>query len=376
VADEGQFAERTIPWALALSLLRFGADTLASRRLKELDPERQAAAPDLQGRLADAFALAPADRPARFAKASQRAADAIRTAGSALAPLAWFDVAYPELLWQITDPPFVLWCAGDPAHLSRPAIAIVGSRKATPAGVMIAARLASGLADAGFVVVSGMARGIDAAAHRAALDAGGASVAVLGCGADVVYPREHVGLAARLRESGAIVSEFPPGTPPLAHHFPLRNRIISGLCAAIVVVEASQRSGSLITARAALEQGREVLAVPGTVTSGQYSGCHALIKDGAALVETVDDVLGALGWARPAPPAASEDVNASVLNKLEKIMAVGEPYTVDDLETRSGLTGGELLAELGALEIAGLVARVPGGGFVKFDKSAIGEGNG
>ena len=376
MADEGQFPDRTIPWALALSLLRFGADTLASRRLKELDPDRQAAVSDLRTRLADALALPPADRAARFAKASERAADAFRTAGPELAPLAWFDAAYPELLWQITDPPFVLWCGGDPAHLTRPAIAIVGSRKATPAGVMVAARLATGLAEAGLVVVSGMARGIDAAAHRAALDAGGTSVAVLGCGADIVYPREHAALAKQLRQSGAIVSEFPPGTPPLAHHFPLRNRIISGLCAAIVVVEASQRSGSLITARAALEQGREVLAVPGTVTSGQYSGCHALIKDGAALVETVDDVLGALGWTRPAPAPVSAHANSGVVNRLEGIMAVGEPYTVDDLETRSGLTGGELLAELGALEIAGLVTRVPGGGFVKFDKSAIGEGNG
>jgi DNA processing protein len=376
VADEGQFTDRTISWALALSLLRFGADTLASRRLKELDPNRQATVFDLRTRLADALAVAPAERTGRFANASERAADALRRAGQDLAPLAWFDAAYPELLWQITDPPFVLWCGGDPAHLSRPAIAIVGSRKATPAGVMVAARLATGLAEAGLVVVSGMARGIDAAAHRAALAAGGTSVAVLGCGADIVYPREHAALARQLRQSGTIVSELPPGTPPLAHHFPLRNRIISGLCAATVVVEASQRSGSLITARAALEQGREVLAVPGTVTSGQYSGCHALIKDGAALVESVDDVLGALGWTRSPPAAVSAHANPGVVNRLEGIMAVGEPYTVDDLETRSGLTAGELLAELGALEIAGLVTRVPGGGFVKFDKSAIGEGNG
>jgi DNA processing protein len=221
-----------------------------------------------------------------------------------------------------------------------------------------------------------MARGIDAAAHQGALDASGVTVGVLGCGADVVYPREHASLAARIRAEGALASEFPPGMPPLAHHFPMRNRIISGLARAVVVIEASDRSGSLITARMALEQGRDVLAVPGNVSSGQHAGCHALIKDGAALVETVSDVLVALGWPARPGPGAGEASNHRVISKLEAAMAVGEPYTVDELSARTRLSGPQLLAELGALEVAGVVVRIPGAGFVKVDKSAIGGGNG
>lgn len=359
-----------------MSFLRFGSDTLAARLLKDLDSGREAADPDLPHRLADRLGWSSPERTARFAQAEARAADAIRRAGPLLRPIAWFQPAYPELLWHIPDPPIVLWCAGDAGFLARPGIAVVGSRRASPAGLMIARRLARGLAEAGVVVVSGLARGIDAAAHQAALETGAPGIAVLGSGADVVYPREHEGLAARLRASGAIVSEFPPGTPPLAHHFPLRNRIISGLCRAVVVVEASQRSGSLITARAALEQGREVLAVPGTVASGQYTGCHALIKDGAALVETVEDILGALGWTASPGPGADKRGKSQQVSQLEEVMAVGEPYTVEDLADRTGLGSGELLAELGRLEVAGIVGRAAGAGFVKFDKSVIGEGDG
>jgi DNA processing protein len=269
-----------------------------------------------------------------------------------------------------------LWCAGRSDLLAAPAVAIVGSRRATPSGLVVARRLARGLAEAGLVIVSGMARGIDAAAHEAAIEAGGASIAVLGSGVDVVYPREHAALAARLRASGAVIAEFPPGTPPLPHHFPLRNRIISGLSRGVVVVEASQKSGSLITARTALEQGREVVVGPGSVAGGQYAGGHALIKDGAALVETVDDVLGALGWAAPDPHAQLARRKPLQMSLLEQTMTVGEPYSLDDLAARTGLQAPALLAELGALEVEGLVGRAGPASFVKFDKSAIGEGNG
>jgi DNA processing protein len=226
------------------------------------------------------------------------------------------------------------------------------------------------------VVVSGLARGIDAAAHQGALDVNGRSIAVLGSGGDCVYPPEHRALADRLAVTGAVITEFPPGTRPLPHHFPMRNRVISGLCRAVIVVEASERSGSLITARSALEQGRDVLAVPGNVVSGQYSGCHALIKDGAPLVETVEDVLAALGEPSRTAKTSSDARKGHEISRLEAEMAAGEPYSLDDLAARTGLVPSALLAELGALEVAGRIVRVPGAGFVKVDKSVIGGGHG
>jgi DNA processing protein len=364
-------------WPLTLAGLRFGADTRAARLLKELSPNAGAPGPQLIERLADALAIPPNARREQVRQARRHAESALaRGAASDLVPLPWFHDEYPPLLREIVDPPIVVWRAGSADALDRPAVAIVGSRRATPAGLAVARRLAFGLADAGLVIVSGLALGIDGAAHEGALAAAGTTVAVLGCGADVVYPRAHRDLMARVRQSGALFSEFPPGMPPRSHYFPLRNRIISGLCRAVIVAEASVRSGSLITARMALEQGRDVLAVPGSVASGQFCGCHALIKDGAPLVETVDDVLENLGEAGRAQPRAMITGKPRPMSQLEAAMAVGEPYTVDDLAQRTGLTAQDLLAELGALELAGIVGRVAGSGFVKFDKSAIGEGHG
>jgi DNA processing protein len=286
------------------------------------------------------------------------------------------DSSYPELLRQIVDPPLVLWVKGHPAALAAPAVAVVGARAATPAGLSIAKQLGHDLAGAGLVVVSGLARGADGAAHSGALDAGGRTVGVLGCGADIVYPPEHAELARRMAMHGALVSELWPGAPPLPPHFPLRNRIISGLVRAVVVVEASEKSGSLITAKSALEQGRDVLAVPGSVASGRYRGSHALIKDGARLVETVEDVLDELKWpvagARNAvaavPSGHGEPDNLLQESELERSMAPGEPYTVDELAGQSGRPAAALLAELGALELSGKVSRVAGGAFVRLDE--------
>jgi DNA processing protein len=218
-------------------------------------------------------------------------------------------------------------------------------------------------------VVSGLARGIDGAAHAGALDAGGRTVAVLGCGVDVVYPVAHRELAESVASAGAVVSELPPGTPAYPSHFPLRNRIISGLSRGVVVVEATDRSGSLITARAALEQGREVLAVPGGIASGQHRGCHRLIKDGARLVDTVDDVLDQVRWMRPPASAspAPDDGKLLEMNALEQIMAAGETYGLDDLVERTGRSLSEVLADLAGLEVAGKVTRLAGGGFVRLD---------
>jgi DNA processing protein len=368
---------------VAWSLLRLGTDTRVPAAFKALTQSADLAEPSawtdpaLLERLADLAAIRQDVRNRRIALARERAGAAVsRGLKAGLSIVPWFRADYPPLLREIPDPPILLWTLGDLSALARPAVAVVGSRRATPAGLTVARSLSRGLADAGIAVVSGMARGVDGAAHEGALEAGGRTVAVLGTGADVVYPREHADLRDRISRSGIVMSEYPPGMPPFAGHFPLRNRIISGLSSAVVVIEASERSGSLITARLALEQGREVLAVPGSVSSGRYAGCHALIKDGAALVETVEDVFHALGWVRSAPRERALDVNRHELSMLERVMALGEAYTPDALVGETGLSVSRLLAELSRLEMSGSVERVPGGGFVRIDKSAIGGGNG
>ncbi|MDQ3069662.1 MAG: DNA-processing protein DprA, partial [Acidobacteriota bacterium] len=196
---------------------------------------------------------------------------------------------------MVPDPPRVLWIRGDLSVFDAPSVAIVGSRAASHYAIDVAKRLAAGLARAGVIVTSGMARGVDGAAHEACLGAGGRTIAVLGTGVDVVYPAEHQVLAGRIATSGLLMSELRPGSVPEAWHFPRRNRLISGLSRAVVVVEASEKSGSLITARLALDQGREVMAVPGSVLYGRNRGAHALIKDGATPVEDAADILDALG---------------------------------------------------------------------------------
>jgi DNA processing protein len=194
---------------------------------------------------------------------------------------------------------------------------------------------------------------------------------VLGCGVDVVYPPEHRDLMRRICDTGSVISEFPPGAPPRPNHFPLRNRIISGLSHAVVVIEASEKSGSLITAKAALEQGRDVLAVPGAISTGRNRGGHALIKDGARLVETVEDVLDEMGWRpRPGSERPRDGDKEPAVSKLEAAMDPGETYSLDELAAATGHGAAELLAELADLELAGRVARVGGGNFAKLDRPA------
>ena len=279
--------------------------------------------------------------------------------------------AYPARRAAIPDPPPLIWINGDAASLAQPVIAIVGSRYATPSSLDVARALARDLAGLGFVIASGLARGVDEAAHRGALDAGGATIGVLGCGLDRVYPPEHGPLAQVIVASGAIVSELPPSAEPKPEHFPRRNRIISGLALGVVVVEASLKSGSLITARCAADQGREVMAVPGTVLGLRHRGSHSLIRDGAALVETAEDVLAALGLAlRPvAPPPTGEtagDRDAGQPAAVDPILAAldgGEALSLGRLEAATGLSTVELLALLTLHEIAGRIVRVPGGAF-------------
>jgi DNA processing protein len=294
-----------------------------------------------------------------FASASVALAEAERLQ---VQPVRIGDPRYPPLLECTPHPPPVLWLRGDATTLGQPAVAIVGSRAATPYALQVASRLGEDVARHGLVVVSGLARGVDSAAHRGALEAGGRTAAVLGCGPDRVYPPEHDELARGIEAHGVLLSELAPGAPPLPEHFPLRNRLISGISLGTVVVEASERSGSLITARWALDQGRDVMVVPGSVLSGRNAGSHRLLKDGARVVESADDILDGLGWnsrTRSGVPA-----RLPVSDPLLAHMPPGEPCGLDELAASTGIDGPRLLARLTELEVAGLVASA-GGRFLR-----------
>ncbi|MFN8544643.1 MAG: DNA-processing protein DprA [Candidatus Binatia bacterium] len=286
---------------------------------------------------------------------------AIARAGARL--VAWDAPDYPERLRGIADPPLALVVQGS-LVADEPAVAVVGARRASVYGTRLAGELATGLAHAGIAVVSGLAAGIDAAAHRAALAAGGRTVAVLGTGIDVVYPSWHRELAAQVARGGALVSEFACGTPGLQLHFPRRNRIISGMTLGTIVVEAAERSGSLITARLALEQGREVFAVPGPVGPALHRGPHRLVQQGAKLVTCVEDVLDEIAPAlvkrvAVARAAAAEAALATTERRVLAAMGDGAAH-VDQVIGGCGLTAAEALETLLALEIRGLVEQMPG----------------
>ncbi|MBS1189897.1 MAG: protecting protein DprA [Rhodocyclaceae bacterium] len=265
------------------------------------------------------------------------------------------DEAYPQALLQIPDPPTVLYVRGRTELLNSPSLAVVGSRNATRQGLQTAEAFAKALAGQRYTVVSGLALGIDAAAHRGALAAEGGTVAVIGTGADRLYPARNRDLALAIAEKGAIVSEFPLGTPAVAANFPRRNRLISGLSRGVLVVEAAPESGSLITARLAAEQGREVFAIPGSIHSPVARGCHRLIKQGAKLVETAEDILEEIG--PPVAPAAT-----ATANEADPVLAAlgHDPCSLDDLADRTELAADALLPRLLALELTGQVAVLPG----------------
>lgn len=277
---------------------------------------------------------------------------------------------YPVHLRRIHDPPPVLYVLGDLSTDERRVIAVVGSRRATPYGTATATRLATELAAAGFVVVSGLARGIDAAAHQGALQGNGRTVAVLGCGVDVAYPPEMRGLKDKVRSHGAVLSEFPLGAPPDPHHFPTRNRIISGMSLGVLVIEATAESGSLITAKLALEQGREVFAVPGNVGTPTSTGTNRLIKAGATLVETADDLLeqvvGQVGQAVQrfaVAPSPAVDLTADERRVFDLLS--WEPAHVDELTVRSSVAPDRLAEVLLGLELKGVAKQVPGQRYVR-----------
>jgi DNA processing protein len=265
------------------------------------------------------------------------------------------DEAYPKQLLEIPDPPALLYVRGDLHLLGRPSLAIVGSRNATPQGLANAESFARSFSAAGLTIVSGLALGVDAAAHRGALAGGSSTIAVLGTGIDVLYPPRNADLGEEIARRGALVSEFPLGATPVAASFPRRNRIISGLARGVLVVEAAISSGSLITARAAAEQGRDVFAVPGSIHSPLSKGCHALIKQGAKLVESAQDVLGELPQP-PATPPESPVTDDALLDHMGY-----DPCNVDILCERSGLTVDKVSAILLQLELAGRIESLPGG---------------
>lgn len=291
-----------------------------------------------------------------------------RAERSGVRVVAWNDPAFPAALTTLTDLPPVLWYEGHLSATALPAVAIVGSRAASAVAIETATRLAADLGALGVTVVSGLARGVDSAAHRAALR-NGRTIAVLGSGLDRVYPAEHRSLAKEIARDGLVISEFPPGCPPLQHHFPLRNRLISGLSLGVVVIEASDKSGSLITASCALEQGRDVMVVPGNVLSGRNKGGHALLRDGAKIVESADDIVKELGWCREpdgARNSAVTDSNKEISgDPLIRQMTAGQPYDVDELTRLSGLEPKRLLPRLLDLELRGFVRRAGGGRFLR-----------
>ncbi len=280
------------------------------------------------------------------------------------------DAAYPPELLQASDPPPLLYLAGDPGALAHPLkIAVVGSRNPTPQGAENARRFAQALGEAGACIVSGLALGVDGAAHEGALAGGAPTVAVVGTGLDQVYPRRHVDLARRIARQGAIVSELPLGSPPHASHFPRRNRLIAALGRGTLVVEAAVQSGSLITAKLAVELGREVWAIPGSIHAPQSRGCHALIRQGAKLVESAEDVLEELRPGTVAVHAAhtgrvAEPVSTPLLD------AMGfDPMGLDALQARTGLPTATLQAQLLELELEGHVGRLPGGLFQRMGRA-------
>lgn len=286
----------------------------------------------------------------------------LRLPGNTLITLG--DAAYPQTLLEIPDPPIMLYAKGNLALLGRPSIAVVGSRNATPQGLKTAEAFSQALSEAGWCVSSGMALGIDGAAHRGALRGVGSTIAVVGTGLDIVYPSRHRELAHEIAENGVIVSEYALGTPSKASNFPRRNRIISGLAHGVLVVEANLESGSLITARLAGEQGRDVFAIPGSIHSPLSKGCHHLIKQGAKLVDSIHDIIEELG-AAPISLDVPDDKNGAEHPLLDQMGF--DIVDVESLVQSSGLTSSEVSAMLLTLELAGKVASLPGGRYQRID---------
>lgn len=302
----------------------------------------------------------------RVAQAVARAIEWAQADGHWIITLA--DENYPRALLEIADPPALLYAHGRVELLGRPGLAIVGSRNASAQGESNAAQFAKALSDAGLAIISGLALGIDSAAHRGGLAGQSSTIAILGTGIDVVYPNRNAELAAEIARRGLLVSEFPLGTPAIAHNFPRRNRLISGMARGCLVVEAAVASGSLITARCAADQGREVFAIPGSIHSPLAKGCHVLIKAGAKLVESAEDVLAELQGVRITGYASTAATTPQAEEGL--LSAMGhDPVDVDALCTRAGLSAEQVTSELLRLELDGRVTALPGGLYQRLEKA-------
>ncbi len=367
-----------MPTEAWLALLLAGQTGSAAwrRALLELGtPERLAGS--TPARL-EAFGLTPATiarlkepDPARLERAKKW------LAGSDHEIVTLDDEVYPRLLREIADPPVALWLSGArPDLLDTPQLAMVGSRNATRGGLANAQEFAEYLGERGLTITSGLAEGIDGASHRGALETVGGTLAVLGSGIDTIYPRAHAGLAAQIEQSGLIVSEYAPGMPPARQQFPARNRVIAGLTYGVVVVEASRRSGSLITARLASEYGREVFAIPGSIHNPLARGCHWLIREGAKLVDDAPTVLielaPLLGDAVESQPTTGDPPQAGPMHSAEYAELLGlvgfDPTRIDKLVDKSGLTTAEVSSMLLLLELDGLVEALPGGRYARLSK--------
>ncbi|MBT9140316.1 MAG: DNA processing protein DprA [Dehalococcoidia bacterium] len=355
---------RELPFWLALSKI----SVLGARRIPRLVEVIGSAEKVFT---ADMDALVAAGLPAKVAAvmvAERKNVDPLRElqrlASAGFDAVLVNEERYPKILKEISDPPAVLYYRGDFTALDHLCVSLVGSRKATAYGKAVADRLSGDLASHGVTVVSGMARGIDTAAHLGALRAGGRTAAVLGCGLDICYPPENKKLRDKIERQGVILSEFPLGTQPKPPHFPMRNRIISGLSLAVVIVEAAERSGALITADSALEQGREVLAVPGSINSPASRGCHRLIKEGAALVESAADILATLG-ALSLVGMKDEQQNFTQTQKNILQFMEYEPVHFDELVACCALSAEALAVSLLELELVCAVKKMPGNHYLR-----------
>jgi DNA processing protein len=353
--------DRALAWA-TLADKHLSAPALAALLREFSDPAELLAAP--RARLTH---LVPEDTVRRLATPSDPAR-VERTRAWLAEPshevIAWDDADYPRALFDIGDAPAALFFIGQRPLLNHPALAIVGSRHATSGGMDNARAFARALSDAGLTIVSGLALGIDGAAHEGGLAGASSTLAVCATGLDRVYPARHRALAHDIAARGAMLSEYPPGTPPAKEHFPRRNRLISGLARGVLVVEATLSSGSLITARCAGEQGRDVFAIPGSIHSPFSRGCHKLIREGAKLVETAQDVLNELGIAHVVPTVTQATNESAVLEGDGKSVhhALGhDPCDVDTLVARTHLDAARVSAALVALDLAGRAVAVPGG---------------
>jgi DNA processing protein len=347
----------------------------ARRLLAEFGSPEAAIGASIQARHnvveAPAAAALAAEPPGFAALLASTTAWLVDAGSEARDVIALGDPRYPQALLQAADPPLVLYAKGRFDLLNAAtSIAIVGSRNPTAQGLENARAFAAHLSHAGFTIVSGLALGIDGAAHEGALEGRGGTIAVVGTGLDRVYPARHRALALRIVEAGLIVSEFSIGTPALPPNFPIRNRIIAGLCRATLVVEAAVQSGSLITARLAADAGRDVFAIPGSIHSPQARGCHALIKQGAKLVDAAADILEEYGMATAAGSGSRTDASAAPSKEDPLLTALGfDPIGLDALVARTGMGAAELTARLLDLELAGRVARRPGQVFQRIDRA-------